>query len=113
MKLIQAVESLSALAQPSRLEVFRLLAKHGHQGLCAGDISKQLGIPKPTLSFHLKELNQAKLIDAERNGRSIHYRLNITSMQELLAYLSHDCCMGHPELCQPPTSKTAPNPKCC
>lgn len=101
MKLNKAVDALSALAQPSRLEVFRLLARHGSQGLCAGDISKQLGIPKPTLSFHLKELHQASLIDSEKQGRSIVYRLNTITMQSLLTYLSQDCCQGQPELCAP------------
>ncbi|NWK55714.1 helix-turn-helix transcriptional regulator [Verrucomicrobiaceae bacterium N1E253] len=101
MKTTQAVEALSALAQPSRLEVFRLLAKLGEQGLCAGDISQQLNIPKPTLSFHLKELHQAKLIDSERQGRTITYRLNVPTMQHLLAFLSDDCCNGQPERCRP------------
>ena len=96
MELNGAVDALSALAQPSRLEVFRLLAKHGGQGLCAGDISKLLGIPKPTLSFHLKELSQASLITSERHGRSIIYHLHIDGLQDLLAFLGEDCCDGHP-----------------
>lgn len=101
MELFDAVTALSALAQPSRLEVFRLLSKQGEQGLCAGDISKKLEIPKPTLSFHLKELSQAGLITSERYGRSIIYQLHIKGMQNLLAFLSDDCCGGRPELCQP------------
>jgi len=95
------VDALSALAQPSRLEVFRLLARYGKDGLCAGDISKELGIPKPTLSFHLKELHEAELITSERNGRSITYRLHIEGMRSLMAFLTDDCCHGHPELCAP------------
>jgi len=106
MKLNEAVVALSALAQPSRLEVFRLLAHYGTDGLCAGDISKQLGIPKPTLSFHLKELSQAGLIDSERSGRSITYSLHIDSMRNLLTFLSNDCCHGRPELCTPAPIKT-------
>lgn len=106
MELITAANALSALAQPSRLEVFRLLVRCGEQGICAGDISKQLDIPKPTLSFHLKELNQAKLVDSERNGRSIIYRLNVTGMKDLMTFLTEDCCQGHPELC-------SANDDCC
>ena len=99
MKLCDAVEALAALAQPSRLEVFRLLACHGEEGLLAGDISKQLDIPKPTLSFHLKELQQGGLIESERHGRSITYRLHIDGVRDLLGFLGDDCCRGYPELC--------------
>ena len=106
MKLIEATEALSALAQPSRLEVFRLLVKCGEEGLCAGDISQQLNIPKPTLSFHLKELSHAGLIDSERDGRSIIYRLNVKGMSGLMNFLTEDCCQGKPELCKP-------NSDCC
>jgi len=91
MELITAANALSALAQPSRLEVFRLLVRCGEQGICAGDISKQLDIPKPTLSFH---------------GRSIIYRLNVTGMKDLMTFLTEDCCQGHPELC-------SANDDCC
>ena len=104
MELNDAVTALSALAQPSRLELFRLLVQQGEQGLCAGDISEKLGVPKPTLSFHLKELNHAGLIEAERDGRSIIYRLHVSGMRELMAFLSEDCCQGRPELCQPNTN---------
>ncbi len=104
MELNDAAATLSALAQPSRLEVFRLLVKYGEQGICAGDISKQLNIPKPTLSFHLKELSQADLITSERSGRSIIYQLNVHGMQELMTFLTEDCCQGNPELCSPSTN---------
>lgn len=101
MELNGAVTALSALAQPSRLEVFRLLVKSGQNGLCAGEISLELGIPKPTLSFHLKELNHAGLIRSERNGRSIIYQLHIEGMSGLMNFLTEDCCQGRPELCHP------------
>ena len=101
MKLFDAANALSALAQPSRLEVFRLLVRSGEEGICAGDISKHLNIPKPTLSFHLKELAQAGLVDSRRDGRSIIYRLNVTGMKDLMSFLTEDCCQGRPELCQP------------
>jgi len=101
MELNDAVTALSALAQPSRLQLFRLLARQGEQGLCAGDISEKLSVPKPTLSFHLKELNHAGLIESQRDGRSIIYRLRVNGMRKLMAFLSEDCCQGHPELCTP------------
>ncbi|BDS07153.1 transcriptional regulator [Oceaniferula spumae] len=106
MELKEAASTLSALAQPSRLEVFRLLVKCGEKGICAGDISQQLGIPKPTLSFHLKELTHAGLVDSERDGRSIIYRLNVGGMKALMHFLTEDCCQGKPEIC-------SPNSECC
>lgn len=106
MEITEAASALSALAQPNRLEVFRLLVRCGEQGICAGDISEQLNIPKPTLSFHLKELVQAGLITSERDGRSIIYRLHIPGMSALMHFLTEDCCQGRPELC---TS----NANCC
>ena len=110
MELLEAVTALSALSQPSRLEVFRLLVKSGEDGLCAGEISLELGIPKPTLSFHLKELSHAGLITSERNGRSIIYQLHIEGMSELMNFLTQDCCQGRPELCniQPQSTNQLP-----
>lgn len=99
MKLNEAVEVLGALAQSHRLQVFRLLVKHGTSGICAGHISDQLDVPKPTLSFHLKELSHAGLITSQRQGRMIIYRLNVEKMRGLMAFLSEDCCQGKPELC--------------
>lgn len=101
MKLNDAVDALSALAQPSRLEVFRLLVKTGSEGLCAGEIAESLSVPKPTLSFHLKELAQAELIDAQREGRSIVYRVRVEGIRELMAFLTEDCCQGRHDLCMP------------
>lgn len=103
MEIKKASDALAALAQPSRLEVFRLLVTAGEKGVCAGEISLQLDIPKPTLSFHLKELCQAGLISSQRKGRSIIYRLNVEGMRELMAFLTQDCCQGRPELCNMPT----------
>lgn len=100
MKLNEAVTALSALAQSSRLEVFRLLVVAGRDGLCAGIISEKLSIPKPTLSFHLKELSHAGLINSERDGRSIIYRLNTANMGALMDFLTLDCCQGRPDLCR-------------
>ena len=101
MELISAVDCLSALAQPSRLEVFRLLVRTGEEGMCAGEIAERLDLPKTTLSFHLKELAQAELVDAQRDGRSIIYRVRVEGIRALMAFLTEDCCQGRPDLCMP------------
>lgn len=101
MKLNDAVIILGALAQPARLKVFRLLVKVGEEGMCAGDLSRKMGIPKPTMSFHLKELHQAGLVDSERRGRSITYSIRKQGIQQLMTFLTEDCCQGKPELCLP------------
>lgn len=78
-----------------------MLVRTGGAGLCAGEIAEQLELPKPTLSFHLKELAQAELIEAQRDGRTIHYRVRVEGFRELMAYLTEDCCQGRPDLCLP------------
>lgn len=110
MEILEATTALAALAQSSRLEVFRRLVIAGEEGLCAGEISLELDIPKPTLSFHLKELSHAGLISSERVGRSIIYRLHIEGMRGLMDFLSQDCCQGRPELCnmQPESKNQLP-----
>lgn len=99
MKSDDVVATLSALAQEHRLEVFRLLVKAGPQGMAAGEISTELGVAKPTLSFHLKELRAAGLISSTREGRSIRFSLREEGVTELFTYLMADCCQGRPELC--------------
>ena len=99
MELQEATAALSALAQPSRLELFRLLVNAGKEGMNAGKISEELEIPKPTLSFHLKELSTAGLITPERHGRSITYKLHVNGTRGLMDFLTEDCCQGRPELC--------------
>ena len=101
MKLADAVTKLNALAQDSRLRVFQLLMTAGDQGMSAGCIAEKTHISPTTLSFHLKELQQAELINSQRNGRSIIYQLNTSSYRALLTFLTIDCCAGNPELCQP------------
>jgi ArsR family transcriptional regulator, arsenate/arsenite/antimonite-responsive transcriptional repressor len=100
MEINQAVKSLGALAQESRLNVFRLLVKAGPEGLSAGDISDQLKIPPATMSFHLKELAATGLISSSREGRSLIYSLQPEVVNELLQFLMQECCQGRPELCQ-------------
>ena len=94
---------MAALAQPSRLELFRLLVG-ARDPLCAGDLAEQLELPKPTLSFHLKELSQAGLIAARREGRSIFYAVRPEGIRDLMGFLTEDCCQGRPELCLPEAS---------
>ena len=113
MKLREASIALSALAQESRLEVFRLLAKNSPDGLCAGDLSRALGIPKPTLSFHLKELSRAGLIESERSGRTISYGVCVEGFRQLVDFLSQDCCQGRPELCFPTSGRRDEISSCC
>ncbi|MDF1660009.1 MAG: metalloregulator ArsR/SmtB family transcription factor [Verrucomicrobiales bacterium] len=105
MKLNDAVDALGALAQPARLKAFRLLVKVGGEGMCAGDLSRKLSVPKPTMSFHLKELTQAGLIISERNGRSITYSIRKQGIQQLMTFLTKDCCQGNLELCLPERSE--------
>ena len=101
MELNEAVASLGALAQPARLKIFRFLVRQGEEGVCAGDLSEEFGLPKPTLSFHLKELVNAGLVVARREGRSIYYGPDQKGIRELMAFLTEDCCQGRPELCLP------------
>ena len=94
-----AVMALSALANEKRLEVFRLLVRQGPRGLNAGDIAKAVGISATSLSFHLKELDHASLIESTREGRFIKYAIRVDGMRALLNFLTQDCCAGRPELC--------------
>lgn len=92
MEMKTAVERLSALAQESRLSVIRLLIEAGAEGLNAGAISDELGIPAPTLSFHLKDLSHAGLVSSKRLGRAIIYNANYKSMNDLIDFMLHNCC---------------------
>jgi DNA-binding transcriptional ArsR family regulator len=89
-----ALQVLSALAQDSRLAIFRLVIQHGPGGLSAGAIAEQLGIPNATLSFHLKELTRAGLLRGRQEGRFIFYAPEIDRMNDLIAFLTKDCCAG-------------------
>lgn len=88
----EAVLALAALAQESRLAVFRLLVQRGPEGYPAGEIGARLRIPGPTLSFHLKELATAGLVAARKDGRFIHYSPNFKHMRALVSYLTDNCC---------------------
>jgi ArsR family transcriptional regulator len=96
-----ALAALAALGQDTRLEVFRLLVKAGGEGVPAGEIASRLGAIQNTMSAHLKVLDHAGLLRAERDGRVVRYIADMTAFRDLLAYLMEDCCNGSPELCRP------------
>jgi DNA-binding transcriptional ArsR family regulator len=94
-----AISALAALAQPTRLAIFRLLVKHEPIGVTAGVIAETIGAPHNTLSTHLAILVRAGLLRSSREGRTIIYRSDIEGMRSVIAFLVDDCCNGHPELC--------------
>ena len=97
----QAILALAALAQSTRLSVFRLLVKHEPDGLAAGDIAKALAVPQNTMSAHLAVLARAGLVMSERKSRSIIYRANLVTFQDLTSFMVEDCCGGRADLCPP------------
>jgi DNA-binding transcriptional ArsR family regulator len=105
-----AIDVFSALAQPTRLDAFRLIMKHEPRGLRAGEVARLIGVPQNTMSTHLAILARAGLISAERQGRSIIYRSEIERVREIASFLVNDCCGGRPELCEPLVAEFAP---CC
>ena len=96
-----AVTALSALAQETRLVVFRRLVQAGGEGVAAGELARSLGVVASTLSAHLNVLSHAGLVRSRRISRSIVYTADYERMSELLGYLVHDCCNGAPEVCAP------------
>ena len=92
MKSATAVTRLAALAQETRLSIFRLLVQKGPEGLCASDIQARLKLAAPTLSFHLKELTNAGLLESRQEGRFIYYAPDFDAMNALLGYLTENCC---------------------
>ena len=92
MKSEDAVRALGALAQESRLAIYRLLVKRGPEGYSPGDLLEKLGIPAPTLSFHLRGLQQAGLIASRREGRFLYYSANFERMRSLIGFLTDKCC---------------------
>lgn len=94
MEASNAVRSLAALAQASRLAVFRALVQAGPGGMTAGAIARETGVAPSALSFHLKELSHAELVHASPRGRFIDYAANFAAMNQLLAFLTENCCGG-------------------
>jgi DNA-binding transcriptional ArsR family regulator len=102
MKKSSVIAALGALAQETRLDIFRVLVGKGPEGMPAGEIGARLNQPSPTMSFHLNQLRFADLVTSRREGRSIIYSANFKMMNDLLGYLTENCCGGRPELCAPP-----------
>ena len=94
-----AIQVFESLASGLRLDIYRLLVKTGPAGLVAGEIGAALALPPTNLSFHLKALTQGQLLSVVQEGRFLRYRANLALMQDLIAYLTAECCAGHPELC--------------
>jgi len=111
MDMSQAVKTLGALAQESRLETFRLLVRCGIEGMPAGKIAKALDIPHNTLSTHLTILVNAGLVNSHRESRSIIYSIDFDGTRGLLSFLMEECCQGRPEVCAPLLDSVLP--ACC
>ncbi len=101
MQTKQAIAVLSALAQESRLAVYRLLVEHAPEGLAASAIAAKLGLANATLSFHLKELVHAGLITSHQDGRFIYYSPVMEAMTALMGYLTENCCSASGQSCKP------------
>ena len=99
MEKLDAIAALAALAQESRLDIFRLLVQAGPDGLPAGQIGERLGLPSATLSFHLNQLKHAGLVTFRRESRSLIYMAEYPAMNALLGYLTENCCQGDPASC--------------
>ena len=105
-----AILGLAALAQSTRLDVFRLLVKHEPDGLAAGDIARALAVPQNTMSSHLAVLSRAGLVTTQRFSRSIVYRADLTRLRAVMLFMLRDCCDGRPEICAPLIEDLTP---CC
>jgi ArsR family transcriptional regulator, arsenate/arsenite/antimonite-responsive transcriptional repressor len=105
----EALAALAALAQETRLDVFRLLVQAGDAGMPAGKIGEHLGLPSATLAFHLKELKHAGLVTFTREGRSLIYAAAYPAMNALLGYLTENCCKGDPTVCGLPATDPTPS----
>jgi len=101
MDKVKTLTALSALAQPTRLDVFRLLVRAGSEGMLSGEVGAALDVRQNTMSANLSVLLQAGLVRNEREGRSIRYFADMGGMRGLLGFLMEDCCGGRPEICQP------------
>jgi ArsR family transcriptional regulator len=99
MEMKEAVVALAALAQDTRLSIFRLLVQVGPEGIPVGQVGEELQVAPATLSFHLKELYHAGLISSRQEGRFIYYTANFERMSALMTFLTRNCCQGVPQEC--------------
>ena len=109
MKERQALASFAALSQETRLHIIRMLVVAGPEGMAAGAIAERAEVSASNVSFHLKELERAGLINQQREARSIIYSANYEELGALVRFLMEDCCSGHPEICAPAARVAA----CC
>ncbi len=109
MKAPEVIQALAALASESRLAVFRLLVKRGPDGFTPSELSERLQVPAPTLSFHLKELVRAGLVNSRREGRNLYYGPNIEQMKHLVGFLTQNCCSLANEACDEDCKPVAPS----
>lgn len=101
MELTNAVAAFSALSQETRLAILQALVRAGPAGQTPSDLALRLSVPAPTLSFHLKDLAAAGLIQPKRSGRNVYYAANYGGLRDLIEFLMKDCCQGDPRLCGP------------
>src|ERR1700685_1746547 len=112
MEKTDAVAALAALAQDSRLDVFRLLVQAGPEGCPAGEVGSRVKLAPNTLTFHFDRLRGAGLVTVRREGRSMIYAARYEAMNDLIAFLTENCCQGAPASCAPPVCKpSAPTRK--
>ncbi len=109
MEIQIVIAALDALAQETRLDIFRLLVQAGENGMPAGSIGEKLSVPNATLSFHLQQLKHAGLATTLRKGTTIIYKANYEAMNGLIGYLTDNCCQGASEQCQPAESCCPPD----
>ncbi|MBI3222641.1 MAG: winged helix-turn-helix transcriptional regulator [Nitrosomonadales bacterium] len=99
MKPVQVVKALSALAQPTRLAIYRLLVEGGPEGVAAGQVAEKLKVAPATLSFHFKTLSHAGLVESRQDGRFVFYAANFAVMNGMVDYLTENCCGGNADAC--------------
>ncbi len=104
MESVEAVRALSALAQPTRLSLYRLLVSCGPEGMTAGQIAETLGVSPATMSFHFRTLSHASLIESRQDGRFVYYAANFAVMNDMVAYLTENCCGGNADACKTPAT---------
>ena len=107
---MNTIAALAALAQPTRLETFRLLVRREPDGVPAGELARLLAVPQNTMSAHLGVLSRCGLVVGERHSRSIIYRADLARLRAALTFLLKDCCDGKPEICAPLIADLVP---CC
>lgn len=105
MKPAQVVKALGALAQPTRLAIYRLLVAVGPDGLAAGQVAEKLKVSPATLSFHFRTLSHAGLVESRQDGRFVYYAANFAVMNGMVDYLTENCCGGNADACKAPGRK--------